>query len=135
MTETFCGDVSFILLPGFQGEVLVGSQYLSDSHINTSSFQVAGTHLPVLHRTGLRHRVSGEDSWERRLQAARQALPLGTWKDLWDCMVQQAAGPGHHHDVAAVHKHGCWGFIPFEATQEKDGRLSEAERQQGFGVI
>lgn len=44
-------------------------------------------------------------------------------------MVQQAAGPRHDHDVAAVHKHGCWGFISFEATQEEDGRLSEATKK------
>lgn len=67
MTETFRGDVSFILLHGFQREVLVCGQYLSDSHINTSGFQVAGTHVPVLYRTGLYHRVSGQDSWERCL--------------------------------------------------------------------
>lgn len=129
MAETFCGDVSFILLCGFQREVLVYGQYLSNSHVNTSCFQVAGAHLPVLLRAGLYHGVSGEESWERRLQAVRQAFSLRTWEDPRDRMVQQAAETRHYHDVTAVHKHSCGGFISFEATQEKDGRLSEAARK------
>lgn len=130
MAGPLCGDVSFMLACRLWGEVLVWGQHLSHRHIHSSCSQVSGAHLQVLLRAGLHHRVQRELGGQQGLQATRQAGTLGTRKDPWDCVVQQAAEPRHYHDVSTVHKHGCGGFISLEATQEKDGRLAEARRKQ-----